>query len=188
MCKFFEWDNDSEAAGGTVPLNTRTQSAGSQLSGDCFNVSTPHDTNSFFSERGTNQTVWNVWTLGQRYVSFVHGGDIFAMSLMNFMTCLVCAACPTRNQKDGLKRSKTTVTKSRDTTGTAGVECVKCGEDGHTARGEWQKRDVGSPSRCANFDLVRLSRPLGLHWREPWLESKSILLARLGLDARGRAR
>jgi hypothetical protein len=47
------------------------------------------------------------------------------------------------------------------------------------------KRDVVRPSPCANFGLVRLPRPLGLHWRKPWLKSKGVLLARLGFDARG---
>jgi hypothetical protein len=112
----------------------------------------------------------------------------FAMSLMDFMTCPIYAECPLRNQKDGLRRSKTTVPKPRSTTATAGVECVKCGEDGHTARGKWLQRDVGRPFPCADFALVRLPRPLGLHWRQPWFESKGVLLTRFSLYARGLAR
>lgn len=38
-CNFFEWE--SEELGGAVPLGSRTQSAGSQQTGECFNVSTP---------------------------------------------------------------------------------------------------------------------------------------------------
>jgi len=39
--------------------------------------------------------------------------------------------CPARNQREGLKRSRTTAPKSRGTTGTTGVECFKCGSNGH---------------------------------------------------------
>jgi len=38
-CRFFEWENEEAQA--AVPLNARTQSAGSQQSGDCFNCGQP---------------------------------------------------------------------------------------------------------------------------------------------------
>ena len=39
-CKFFEWEDDPASAVIVAPLNTRTQSAGSQqTNGECFNVS-----------------------------------------------------------------------------------------------------------------------------------------------------
>ncbi|KAH9985783.1 DNA topoisomerase [Russula compacta] len=88
-CKFFEWDHENGEA--AVPLNARTQSAGSQQSGECFNC-----------------------------------GQVGHWA----------SACPARNQSRGLKRSKTTASKSRNTADTAGAECFKCGEDGHYSKGE----------------------------------------------------
>jgi hypothetical protein len=39
-CGFFEWEDDPASAVTVAPLNTRTQSAGSQqTTGECFNVS-----------------------------------------------------------------------------------------------------------------------------------------------------
>jgi DNA topoisomerase-3 len=39
-CAFFEWEDDPASAVNVAPLNTRTQSAGSQqTTGECFNVS-----------------------------------------------------------------------------------------------------------------------------------------------------
>ncbi|KAH9985368.1 hypothetical protein BJV77DRAFT_1032773 [Russula vinacea] len=44
------------------------------------------------------------------------------------------SACPARNQRDGLKRSRTTAPKPRNTADTTGAECFKCGENGHYSK------------------------------------------------------
>lgn len=84
------------------------------------------------------------WTLGQRYVALTLARMFFATSLTAFIISFMSTvtACPTRNQKDGLKRSKTAVPKPRGTASTAGVECFKCGENGHYGEGEWCSRHV----------------------------------------------
>lgn len=81
--------------------------------------------------------MWKAWTLGQWYVAPAHSENVSVVWLTAFFICSAPTACPTRNQKDGLKRSKTTVPKPRGTASTAGVECVKCGEEGHYGKGEW---------------------------------------------------
>ncbi|KAI9507464.1 DNA topoisomerase [Russula earlei] len=101
VCDFFEWD--AGEVGATVPLNTRTQSAGSQQTGDCFNCGQPGH-----------------WASG--------------------------------NNKGGLKRSRTTTSKSRGTAGETGGECSKCGEAGHLSKGEWFSGDViADPSFLADI-------------------------------------
>ncbi|KAI0302708.1 DNA topoisomerase [Russula brevipes] len=83
-CDFFEWDN--EEVGAAAPLTARTQSAGNQQTGECFNCGQPGH-----------------WA----------------------------SACPTRDQRGGLRRSRTAAPKPKGTRGTPGVQCLKCGEDGH---------------------------------------------------------
>ncbi|KAI0256361.1 DNA topoisomerase [Lactifluus subvellereus] len=103
-CNFFEWE--SEEPGGAVPLGARTQSAGSQQTGECFNCGQPGH-----------------WA----------------------------SVCPARDQRDGLKRSKTTSSKPQGTTGTSVGECFKCGREGHYSKGEWWSR--------APVDVVLLFAP-----------------------------
>jgi hypothetical protein len=109
-----------------------------------------------------DQIVWATWTLGQRYVApRILGANYLALSLtaLFYHFVFLHTACPARNQRDGLKRSRTTASKPRGTAGTAdttGAECFKCGETGHYSKGEWWSGDVAHPSPRANFNPIRL--------------------------------
>ena len=104
--------------------------------GECFNISVAQSSlQPFFSNRGTGQCGKSGhWASGRSHSLIVR--MFFLVWPTTFIICFVYTACPTHNQKDSLKRSKT-VPKSRGTASTAGVECVKCGEEGHYGEGEW---------------------------------------------------
>ncbi|KAI9455466.1 hypothetical protein BJY52DRAFT_644702 [Lactarius psammicola] len=70
--------------------------------------------------------LWPTWALGKR-ASHAHATSYTHTHI----------ACPAGNQRNNMKRSKTTIpSKSRGTgsTGPGGAECFKCGKNGHYSK------------------------------------------------------
>ena len=95
--------------------------------------------------------MWPAWALGEWYeqLVFTYLGPL----LTDAFVTPYAIACPAGNQRNNLKRSKTSIpSKAKG----AGAECFKCGKEGHYSKGEVMLipyiRTLFSLSRMMNAD------------------------------------